>query len=78
MIADGALDLYADDRILAEYDSMLHRPELQIAPEHADVILDLIHSITDTVAAILLPVQLPDPDDAIFLEVAADVSALGG
>jgi len=71
MIADGALDLYADDRILAEYDSVLHRPELRIAPEDAGVILDLIRSITDTVAAIPLPVQLPDPDDAAFLEVAA-------
>ena len=71
MIADGVLDLYADDRILAEYDSVLHRPELRIAPEDAGVILDLIRSITDTVAAIPLPVQLPDPDDAAFLEVAA-------
>jgi predicted nucleic acid-binding protein len=71
MIADGALDLYADDRILAEYDSVLHRPELRIAPEDNGVILDLIRSITDTVAAIPLPVQLPDPDDAAFLEVAA-------
>ena len=71
MIADGALDLYADDRILAEYDSVLHRPELRIAPEDAGVILDLIRSITDTMAAIPLPVQLPDPDDAAFLEVAA-------
>ena len=71
MIADGVLDLYADDRILAEYDSVLYRPELRIAPEDAGVILDLIRSITDTVAAIPLPVQLPDPDDATFLEVAA-------
>jgi putative PIN family toxin of toxin-antitoxin system len=71
MIADGALDLYADDRILAEYDSVLHRPELRIAPEDTGVILDLIRSITDTMAAIPLPVQLPDPDDAAFLEVAA-------
>lgn len=71
MVADGAFDLYADDRILAEYDSVLHRSELQIAPEDAGIILDLIRSITDTVAAIPLPVELPAPDDAVFLEVAA-------
>lgn len=70
MVADGAFDLYADDRILAEYDSVLHRPELRIAPEDAGVILELIRSIADTVAAIPLPVHLPDQDDAAFLEVA--------
>lgn len=71
MVADGAFDLYADDRILSEYDSVLHRPELRIAAEDAGIILDLIRSIADTVAAIPLPAQLPDPDDAAFLEVAA-------
>lgn len=71
MVADGAFDLYADDRILAEYESVLCRPELRIAPEDAGVILELIRSIADTVAAMPLPLQLPDPDDAAFLEVAA-------
>lgn len=71
MIADGSFDLYADDRILAEYQSVLHRPELRIDPEDADVILELIRSTADTVAAIPLPIRLPDPDDAAFLEVAA-------
>ena len=71
MAADGAFDLYADDRILAEYDGVLHRTELRIAPEDTGVILELIRSITDTVAAIPLPLQLPDPDDEAFLEVAA-------
>ena len=71
MAADGAFDLYADDRILAEYDGVLHRPELRIAPEDTGVILELIRSIADTVAAIPLPLQLPDPDDEAFLEVAA-------
>ena len=71
MAADGAFDLYTDDRILAEYDGVLHRPELRIAPEDTGVILELIRSIADTVAAIPLPLQLPDPDDEAFLEVAA-------
>ena len=71
MAADGAFDLYADDRILAEYDGVLHCPELRIAPEDTGVILELIRSIADTVAAIPLPLQLPDPDDEAFLEVAA-------
>jgi hypothetical protein len=50
---------------------VLHRLELRIAPEDAEVILDLIRSITDTAEMIPLPVRLPVPYDAAFLEVAA-------
>ena len=71
LVSDGALEVYADDRILAECDSVLHRPELRILPADAAVLLDLIRSMADPVAAIPLPVQLPDPDDVAFLEVAA-------
>ena len=71
LLADGAFELYADDRILAEYDSVLQRPQLRIVPEDAAVLLELIRSVADPVAAAPLPVQLPDPEDAPFLEVAA-------
>lgn len=76
MLGDGAFDLYADDRILAEYDSVLHRPELRIIPEDAAVILELIRTIADPAAATPLPAQLPDPDDAPFLEVAAATDSI--
>lgn len=76
LLADDAFELYADDRILAEYDSVLQRPQLRIVPEDAAVLLELIRSITDPVAAAPLPVQLPDPGDAPFLEVAAASQSL--
>ena len=71
MLVDGVFDLCADDRILEEYDSVLRRPQLSIAPGDADVILELIRSVATTVAAVPLPIELPDPNDAPFLEVAA-------
>jgi putative PIN family toxin of toxin-antitoxin system len=76
LLADGAFELYADDRILAEYDSVLQRPQLRIVPEDAAVLLELIRSVADPVAAVPLPVQLPDPEDAPFLEVAAASGSL--
>ena len=76
LLADGVFELFADDRILAEYDSVLHRPQLRIVAEDAAVLLELIRSIADPVAAVPLPVQLPDPDDAPFLEVAAASESL--
>jgi len=76
LLADGAFEACADDRILAEYDSVLHRPQLRIVPEDASVLLELIRSIADPVAAVPLPVQLPDPDDAPFLEAAAASESL--
>ena len=76
LLADGAFELCADDRILAEYDSVLERPQLRIVPEDAAVLLELIRSVADPVAAVPLPVQLPDPEDAPFLEVAAASQSL--
>jgi putative PIN family toxin of toxin-antitoxin system len=71
LLAEGALELHVDDRILAAYTSVLQRPELRIVPEDATVLLELIRSIADSVAGRPLPVHLPDPEDETFLEVAA-------
>ena len=71
LAADGAFDLCADDRILDEYEAVLHRPELGIRPEDAAVVLDWIRSIAEQVAAVPLTAALPDPGDLPFLEVAA-------
>ena len=70
LLIEGELELYADDRILAEYTSVLERPELRIDPRDAGVLLELICSITHPVAGAPLPVQLPDPEDTAFLEAA--------
>ncbi len=76
MLVDGVFDLYADDLILAEYDSVLRRAELRIQPADADVVLELIRSVADSVAAVPFSVRLPDPNDTPFLEVAAASSSI--
>lgn len=71
LLADGAFNLCADDRILNEYEAVLHRGELGIRPEDAAVVLDWIRSIAEPVAAVPLAAALPDPGDLPFLEIAA-------
>jgi putative PIN family toxin of toxin-antitoxin system len=71
LLVEGELDLYADDRILAEYTSVLERPELRIDPHDAAVLLELIRSVAHLVSGAPLSVQLPDPEDSAFLEAAA-------
>lgn len=76
VLSAGAFGLCADDRILAEYDSVLHRPELDIAPADAAVVMDLVRHMAVPVAAPPLSARLPDPDDLPFLEVAAAADAV--
>ena len=76
MLSVGAFDVCVDDRILAEYDSILGRPELDIAPADTDVVMDLVRHMAAPVAAPPLSARLPDPDDLPFLEVAAAAEAI--
>jgi putative PIN family toxin of toxin-antitoxin system len=76
MLADAVFGIYADDRILAEYDSVLRRPYLRLIPDDAAEVMELIRSVAEPVGAIPLPAQLPDPGDMPFLEVAASVGAI--
>lgn len=76
MLGAGLFELCADDRILAEYESVLHRPEFEVAPGSVDVLTDFIRHVALPVAAAPLPAELPDADDLPFLEVAAAAGAL--
>lgn len=71
-VAAGALTLVLDDRILAEYSDVLRRPELQAYFRKSDVeaILDYIEHHSERVHCAHAITDLPDPDDAPFLEVA--------
>jgi uncharacterized protein len=62
--------LVFDDRVLAEYHEVLARPRLRIAPAEAAAVLDLIEKEGLLVSAPPLGVELPDPDDLPFVEVA--------
>ncbi len=63
-----------DERIFAEYDEVLARPELDLPPDRVGALLDFLWLTGERIHAVALAIRLPDPDDVIFIEVA--VSAL--
>ena len=75
LAVEGVLELFVDDRILGEYDSILHRPSLGIEAAEADEILSFIGTTAEPVAAVPLPETPPNPDDTAFLEVARTAGA---
>ena len=76
MIADDVFGIFADDRIFAEYDSVLRRPALRFVPGDVAEVLVLIHSAAEPIVAVPLPTKLPDPGDMPFLEIAATAGAI--
>lgn len=71
-LREGELQLVVDDRILAEYTSVLMRPKFSryFKPSEArDVLIFLEHNGCYVVPTAHVP-ALPDPDDIPFLEVA--------
>ena len=76
LLAEGMFELCADDRILAEYETVLRRPELGIIPQDAEYVLELISATVENVAAVPLQVTLADPTDLPFLEVARTADAM--
>ena len=70
MVLARRLRLAIDDRIAAEYREVMGRPKFAIEASRCDAflaILQLQHSVT---AAPWPHRHPPDPDDAVFLEVA--------
>ncbi len=57
MLTDGVFGIYADDRILAEYDSVLRRPYLRLIPDDAAEVMELIRSVAEPVGAIRFPLN---------------------
>lgn len=66
----GRLFLVFDDRILQEYEEVLHRKRFGFEPEDIKTLLDFIRFEGEEVVAPPLKITLPDPDDLIFVEVA--------
>jgi len=72
LIREGLVELVVDDRILAEYDEVLNRPKFHPyfdSHDVRDIIVFLEQNACYTVST-TQAVDLPDPDDAPFLEVA--------
>jgi putative PIN family toxin of toxin-antitoxin system len=59
-----------DARILSEYREVLRRPKFDFDTHLLDDLLEFLESEGELVASVPLPLSLPDPDDAMFLEIA--------
>lgn len=72
LIREGLVELVVDDRILAEYAEVLKRPKFNayfLAPEVRDILVFFGNHARYVVCTTQVT-DLPDPDDAPFLEVA--------
>ncbi len=70
LLLAGSVQLLFDDRILAEYREVLLRPRFGFAPEEVTALLDLLVAEGEPVLAEALGLELSDPGDVPFLEVA--------
>lgn len=76
LVFEDVLQPCVDDRILREYETVLPRPELQIDRDHVIGTLELVRDNGEILTPVPLPVELPDPTDLPFLEVAAAADAI--
>lgn len=68
------LSLAFDDRILIEYDTVLRRPKFRFSPKLIHTVLAICSVSEPTPAEPWPSTALPDPSDAMFLEVAQAAS----
>jgi putative PIN family toxin of toxin-antitoxin system len=71
-LRNGSVQAVVDDRIMAEYDEVLKRPQFGLPVSEVNLVLTAIRARSFWVeaAAVRLARDLPDPDDAPFLECA--------
>jgi len=75
LVLTGDLVPAYDDRLVAEYRSVLRRARFGFDPGSIEDLLAFIAGDGIGVTAPPWPMPLPDPDDAAFLEVAAAAGA---
>ena len=71
LVLAGQVVLCFDSRILTEYREVLRRPKFGFDTRLVDDLLEFLKSEGELARAVPLPLSLPDPDDAMFLEVAS-------
>lgn len=76
LLVDDAFDLYADERVLAEYEEVLPRPELGIPPSDVRAAMEIIREKAVLVAPLPLGRTMGGKDDVPFLEVAVAAKAV--
>lgn len=75
LLLNGDFDIVVDDRILLEYQNVFSRRKFGFAPTDIQHLLMFIRNTAVTATAQPLKVELPDPKDQPFLEVARAASA---
>ncbi len=75
LLTTGVIIPLFDDRILQEYTEVLARPRFGFAEDDVGTLLAYVRVHGELVVAPPLDVELPDPDDLPFLEVAAAAGA---
>lgn len=75
LVLAGEINPVIDKRILAEYREVLARPKFSFDSHAVGDLLAYIERTGMAVSASPWDLSLPDPDDAIFLEVAAVAQA---
>jgi putative PIN family toxin of toxin-antitoxin system len=74
LISRGIVPVF-DVRILVEYQDVLARPRFGFSPDAVAVLLQELRTSGELVIAHPLDIDLPDPDDVAFLEVAVTARA---
>ena len=70
LILARQVTLVLDQRIFAEYQEVLYRPEFTFPADQVDDLLRFVWQSSERAQTVPLPIRLPDPDDVMFIEVA--------
>lgn len=70
LLSSGQLEPCTDGRLMAEYETVLRRDHLHIRPDAVDELLAIIRRCGLPTGAPPLEMDLPDPSDQPFIEVA--------
>jgi putative PIN family toxin of toxin-antitoxin system len=72
LVREEQVELVVDDRVLAEYRDVLHRPKFRRYFDHKAVrdIMNFLEQNTSYAVPVRSLAGLPDPDDAPFAELA--------
>ncbi len=75
LILSGKIIMAYDSRIYSEYKAVLERPKFSFPKHDIQTLLSFIRLEGESVAPLPMDVQLPDPKDLPFIEVAAASNA---
>ncbi len=70
VVSGRQVELLVDDRVMLECQDVLTRSRFHLEQQAVEAVLDFMVCSAHHVAAAAQPVNLPDPDDLPFLEVA--------